>query len=55
MKYIPLYKYSPMKDQKRIFILAHMFACMLLREYKGTYKRAFQIGLIRAKRRLTFN
>ena len=41
-----------MTDQKRIFVLAHMFACMMLREYKGSYKRAFQIGLIKAKSRL---
>jgi hypothetical protein len=43
-----------MSDNKRMFILAHMYAGMLLREYNGSYKRAFQIGLIKAKKKMHF-
>lgn len=43
-----------MSDTKRLFIVAHIYARMILNEYAGSYKRAFQIGLLKAKRKLNY-
>ena len=42
-----------MSDKKRLFIIAHIYARIILNEYNGSYKRAFQLGMLKAKRILS--
>jgi hypothetical protein len=41
-----------MTDFQRLTILAHMYANAILKEYKGSYKRAYQLGMLKAQRKL---
>ena len=43
-----------MTDQQRLFIVAHIYARLIRDEFEGSYQRAFQLGLIKAKRRLNY-
>lgn len=51
---ITIKQFSIMTDQKRLFLVAHIYARLILDEYRGSYARAFQIGLIKAKRNLNY-
>jgi len=42
-----------MTKSQRLTILAHIYANAILREYNGTYQRAYQLGMIKAKRKLS--
>ena len=44
-----------MTNQQRLFIVAHMYANAILKEFNGSYQRAFQLGLIKAKRKLNLS
>lgn len=41
-----------MSDFTRLTILAHIYANAILREFNGSYRRAYSIGMIKAKRKL---
>jgi hypothetical protein len=41
-----------MTDFQRLTILAHMYANAILKEFNGTYRRAYSIGMQKAKRKL---
>ena len=41
-----------MTNQTRLTLLAHLYANAILREYKGSYRVAYKIGMIKAKRKL---
>jgi len=43
-----------MTDLTRLTILAHLYAFRILQEYNGSYKRALEIGFIKAKRKLSW-
>lgn len=43
-----------MSDNKRLFIVAHIYARMILNEFSGSYQRAFQLGMLKAKRKLNY-
>jgi hypothetical protein len=43
-----------MTDFQRLTILAHMYANAILREFNGSYRRAYSLGMLKAKRKLNF-
>jgi len=43
-----------MTKSQRLTILAHLYANAILREYNGSYRVAFKIGMIKAKRKLSW-
>jgi len=48
-------KVKKMTNSQRLTILAHIYANAILREYSGSYRVAYKIGMIRAKRKLNFS
>jgi hypothetical protein len=43
-----------MTNFQRLTILAHIYANAILREYNGSYQVAYKIGMIKAKRKLSW-